>query len=239
MKIVKMHKGSREAFDGFIEQRLNEVEVDNDMADKYFADMNLPVPVIPVSESFLSKYKNVLGLFVLLASIGFAIVLFSVKTKKDGAIDEISINKEKALLEKQSKAIIDNTNNNIITSTVKETEAVEGNAAVNENIISVKKNKSTNGLINKNIASTDNNNFNNTFSKKKSEKIFTFLVKKNSISNINDGKLIAETVLTSDKITSTHSNIDNNNSTKITEIKPVKSEKKIETKNSDSLYIIW
>jgi hypothetical protein len=67
MKIVKMHKGSREAFDDFIEQRLNDVEIDNDMADKYFADMNLPVPVIPANKiPFLAMRKNKIWLLLLL-----------------------------------------------------------------------------------------------------------------------------------------------------------------------------
>jgi hypothetical protein len=104
MKIVKMHKGSREAFDDFIEQRLNEVEVDNDMADKYFADMNLPVPVIPVTKiSFLSKHKTTLWLLLLLFIISVSMYVFvnnsSIKTSKE------SIAKNKHLLENEKSGI--------------------------------------------------------------------------------------------------------------------------------------
>jgi hypothetical protein len=96
MKIVKMHKGSREAFDDFLEQRLNEVEIDNDMADKYFANMNLPVPVIPApAASFFAKYKNKLWLLMLLFITSIASFLFvnnNTNTKQETVINKSDAN---------------------------------------------------------------------------------------------------------------------------------------------------
>jgi hypothetical protein len=98
MKIVKMHKGSREAFDDFLAQRLNEVEVDNDMADQYFADMNLPIPVMPDTKiSFLHKHKNKLWLLLLLciASISSYVIV----NNKNIKLHETNTAKNKYLLD--------------------------------------------------------------------------------------------------------------------------------------------
>ncbi len=105
MKIVKMHKGSREAFDDFLAQRLNEVEVDNDTADKYFADMNLPLPVIPVTKTFfLSKHKNKLWLLLLLFITSFSTYLF-VNTKSNKKIKQVV---------EKSKYLQENVDDNVI-----------------------------------------------------------------------------------------------------------------------------
>jgi hypothetical protein len=98
MKIVKMHKGSREAFDDFLAQRLNEVEIDNDAADKYFADMNLPVPVIPATEiSFLAKHKNKLWLLLFLCITSISTYLLV--NNKNTTLQETETAKNKNVLD--------------------------------------------------------------------------------------------------------------------------------------------
>jgi hypothetical protein len=120
MKIVKMHKGSREAFDDFLAQRLNEVEVDNDMADQYFADMNLPIPVMPDTKiSFLHKNKLWLLLLLCMASISTYVIV----NNKNIKLHETNTAKNKYLLD---NAVVER-NSNIIR---------------NENTISKKENKS-------------------------------------------------------------------------------------------------
>jgi hypothetical protein len=117
MKIVKMHKGSREAFDDFLAQRLNEVEVDNDTADKYFADMNLPVSVMPDAKiSFLSKHKNKLWLLSLLciASISTYVMVNNRKIKlpeTESAINK-SVLENREGENKKNSILNENTFNN-------------------------------------------------------------------------------------------------------------------------------
>ena len=132
MKIVKMHEGSREAFDDFLEQRLNELEIDNDMADKYFANMHLPVPVIPVQPiSFFAQLKNKLWLLVLLFSVGVISFLFVNKN--------INSNNETGLKETiiENNASTNNNNNN-------NDDVVKSNTIVEQ----AEKAKETNGNIN-------------------------------------------------------------------------------------------
>ncbi len=238
MKIVKMHEGSREAFDDFLEQRLNELEIDNDMADKYFANMHLPVPVIPVQPiSFFSKHKNKLWLLVLLFSASIISFLFVNKN--------INSDNEKSL----KGAIIENkaSSNN---------EIVVNNKTIVKQLEIVKEVINTNNLSNAEIVSKkDANTFNyenkNDLEQKNIKLIdISFKTKKNSLKVKNemllDDKNQLDAPLKKDTVDINIRNSFKNTGEKAagklknaTTKKDQKVDSKIEIKQPDSLYIIW
>jgi hypothetical protein len=238
MKIVKMHEGSREAFDDFLEQRLNDLEIDNDMADKYFANMHLPVPVIPVQPvSFFSKHKNKLWLLVLLFGASVISFLF-VK-------NNINSNKEMAL----KAAIIENkasTNNDDVVKTntiAEQTEKVKeanGNINLSNTVTENKNNSNKLSYESKNdVAISKNESFKNL----KISKNNISIEKKTSVLN-NSNQLNEDSNKDSIGINSNHffKNTGEEVANKLKNTSagnPQKADVKAEIKKSDSLYIVW
>jgi hypothetical protein len=259
MKIVKMHEGSREAFDDFLEQRLNEVEIDNDMADKYFANMNLPVPVIPApATSFFSTHKNKLWSLVLLLSIGFISILVvkNNENKKGIVKDEAAISEKKASV----PLINEDKNKNVLSNEEirKPQEMLENEKVINKN------NNTTSSSLNNNTVS-EKNKTGKEIVNKKSDNDFAFkkqkLLESNTVILVKGIKTF-ETNNLGEKKTNVFANerndfkneiIDLNKSTlnkKVQNIetsklqntnpsKTLKVEPKVETKKVDSLYIVW
>ena len=126
-----MHEGSREAFDDFLEQRLNELEIDNDMADKYFANMHLPVPVIPVQPiSFFAQLKNKLWLLVLLFSVG--VISFLFVNKNINSNNETGL--KEAIIENNASTNNNNNNNDDVVKSNTIVEQAEKAKETNDNI---------------------------------------------------------------------------------------------------------
>jgi hypothetical protein len=238
MKIVKMHEGSREAFDDFLEQRLNELEIDNDMADKYFANMHLPVPVIPVQPtSFFAQHKNKLWLLVLLFSV--SIISFLVVNKNINSNNETTL--KEAIIENKAS-----TNKNDVVknkTTVEQAEKVkEANGNINlSNIVTVIKNNSNklsyesknDVALNNNESFKKENKANNNILKEK--KTIVLDTKNQLDKDFNKDSIglnakqqfknMGEEAL--DKLKNT------------TTLKNQKVDTKVEIKKSDSLYIVW
>jgi hypothetical protein len=239
MKIVKMHKGSREAFDDFLEQRLNEVEIDNDMADKYFANMNLPVPVIPApAASFFAKYKNRLWLLMLLFITSIASFLFvnnNTNTKQ-----ETVINKSEANSTAQNNVAIDKND----TQKNKEIEADKSDNVATEN-----DKKLTDIAIVDNNISVIKNEENKKSSVVKSSSNLNQIpatinneVKTNRLKTLknNSKKLEADFGGQKNKeIEKKAELVKTVNTQSVIMPKPIVTDKKVEAKVADSLYIIW
>jgi hypothetical protein len=225
MKIVKMHKGSREAFDDFLAQRLNEVEIDNDTADKYFADMNLPVPVIPATEkTFLAKHKNKLWLLFLLFIV--SILTYQNVNNTKNKKQETSLLKNKYQLDN----IKEQSNNNIVSTenTFKKEKSVfeMDKKTTFENVskivdIEKSKNKISKNKIVQNAQNLLPNNKN-------------IKVKKAN----NKTNMLVDTVITGTKTVNVFVDKKVKSEKLSTQaLKPYSVEKK--TTNVDSLYIIW
>lgn len=225
MKIVKMHKGSREAFDDFIEQRLNKVEVDNDMADKYFADMNLPVPVIPATEkTFLAKHKNKLWLLFLLFIV--SILTYQNVNNTKNKKQETSLLKNKYKLD----SIKEQSNKNIVSAEntfKKEKSVFEMDKKTKfENVSKIVDIEKIKNKISKNkiVQNTQNLLSNNKNIKVK---------KANSKTN-----MLIDTIVTDPKTVNVFVDKKVKSEKSSTQaLKPYSVEKK--TTNVDSLYIIW
>lgn len=220
MKIVKMHKGSKEAFDDFLKQRLNEVEVDNDAADKYFAEMNLPLPIVPSTEiSFFAKHKNKLWLLALLFCTGIATFTFLYNNKPKNS--DISIYK---------KSTSGNTNNVAIQTINNPTKNNEVNTVqqktkkLTDAVLLKKNTPKTENVSNENLASNNSDNF-LAQTKKNNYKNAGKLLDSMDIPDQKTGNPINEKNISSLQKAST------TNTTK----EPIKTDKK----QADSLYIIW
>ncbi len=220
MKIVKMHKGNKEAFDDFLKQRLNEVEVDNDAADKYFAEMNLPVPVVPVTEiSFFAQHKNKLWLLALLFCTSIATITFLYKTNSNTT--DISIKKKSTTGNSNNEAIQTNSN----PTKNKEVNTVQQKTKKLTDAVLLKKNTpKTENVSNENLASKNSDNF-LAQTKKNNYKNAGKLLDSMDIPDLKTGNPINEKNISSLQKAST------TNTTK----EPIKTDKK----QADSLYIIW
>ncbi len=220
MKIVKMHKGNKEAFDDFLKQRLNEVEVDNDAADKYFAEMNLPVPVIPATEiSFFAQHKNKLWLLALLFFTSITTFTFLYKTNSNKS--DISIDKKSTLDNKKNVAMQSNS------YPTKNTEV---------NNVQQKTKKTTDELLLKNNTQKIENVRNGKLASNNSDK---FLVQTKKNKYRNTGKLL-DSLEISDQKTGNPTNEKNISSQqKASTTNTIKEPIKTDKKQADSLYIIW
>jgi hypothetical protein len=239
MKIVKMHKGSREAFDDFLEQRLNEVEIDNDMADKYFANMNLPVPVIPApAASFFTKYKNKLWLLILLFITSIASFLFvnnNTNTKQETVINKSEANstaQNNVAIDKndtqKNKEIETDKSDNVATKSDKKLTDI---AIVDNDISFVKKEENKKSSVVKSssnlnqIPATINNEVKTTRLKtlKNNSKKLEADFREQKNKEIEKKEELVKTVNTQSAIIP----------------KQIVTDKKVEAKVADSLYIIW
>ena len=220
MKIVKMHKGNKEAFDDFLADRLTTIDIDIDVAEKYFAKMNLPVPVNTVAKnSFFVRHKfKFLGLFILF-SISFVALKFTLQNnnmaiqkqiapKKYDVFTKNNLATTKTKLVVKSETLIKNTS-------IENNKAEILNIKSAKNNITVQSNNRTNNIavLNKSIEQT--NIAANTI---KSTKPFIIPISKNKQIESNTPTLIS-------KKDSVFTNTNYQNITKLT-IK-------------DSLYIIW
>jgi hypothetical protein len=225
MKIVKMHKGSRETFDDFLAQRLNEVEINNDEADKYIADMHLPISVTPViNNSFLFTNKNKLWLLLLLCIGSISIYVF-VNNKHINEQETVAVKKEEKLGYKTISSIDEvNKAENKIN---KDKQITEGN----------------NNTLSTNNEIVENERFSNTIVRTKIEKVNgnRFIKKQNGLLKKRGGvaedysyKTLVEnktiSIVANAKITSTIV-------TPTIVSKPLIVDKK--ASHADSLYIIW
>jgi hypothetical protein len=225
MKIVKMHKGSREAFDDFLAQRLNEVEIDNDTADKYFADMNLPVPVIPANKiSFLVMHKNKVWLLLLLFITSISAYLI-VSITKNRQYDTASIKNKypsNNVKEQSNKNTVSTKNIFKEAENVFEIDKKNELASVNKivHIDKFKNNISENKVKQKieNLLSNNQNRKVNKANNKKNIFIDTVILEPKA-ANVSVDKKISSVIVSSPSI------------------KLNKIDKK--TPTTDSLYIIW
>ena len=235
MKIVKMHEGSREAFDDFLEQKLNELEIDNGVADRYFASMNLPVPVIPLhSISFFDQHKNKLWLVVLFFGvITFSLFLINNNLNSNNEnITKASTTVRNAIsnnvvVKSETKPIIklDKSNENIRLSNT------EAGTINNSNIINIES-ETFLKQKNKRIINTNNNYAVSDLKQKKmtqldNQNYLSDVYKKDTISSDNKffNKKVGQQTINKLKKSNTIQN---------QKIVP-----RIDNKQSDSLYIIW
>jgi hypothetical protein len=244
MKIVKMHEGSREAFDDFLEERLNELEIDNDAADKYFANMNLPVPVMPTPElSFFAKHKIKLWSLFLLCITSITTFTFLYNHKKQ---NNASVTDYKNIIQRES------------TTTTK--VAISPSVLSKNNSENIKTNKTTDEFSGKQIptekklANSDNDGVNNNKMRNKQLQDVNQLEKNtaklntekkiilpNQLNNAIDNNTDAVTNNIANKVLEGSKDSIQKNTAVLKDIlkKTVIEEKKSVSKQADSLYIVW
>ena len=101
-----MHNSSEEDFDGFLQQQLNNVEVDNALAEKYLNDMKFPV--ILECDKMGNKRRRKIILFILMLLFCF---VFSVLYRHNFSSKNIGNNTKNTILKKD--VIIENSNSKI------------------------------------------------------------------------------------------------------------------------------
>ncbi len=220
MKIVKMHKGNKEAFDDFLADRLTTIDIDIDVAEKYFAKMNLPIPVNTVAKnSFFVRHKfKFVSLFILF-SISFVALKFTLQNN-NMAIQKQIAPKIYNVFTKNNLAST-KTTLAVKSETLNQNSSIRNNKAEILNIKSAKSNitvqsnyrKNNIAVLNKSIEQTDI-----APNTTKSTKPFIIPISKNKQIESNTPTLIS-------KKDSVYKNTNYQNSTKLT-IK-------------DSFYIIW
>jgi hypothetical protein len=244
MKIVKMHEGSREAFDDFLEERLKELEIDNDAADKYFANMNLPVSVMPTPElSFFAKHKIKLWSLFLLCITSITTFTFLYNQNKQ---NNASVTDNKNTIQRES------------TTTAKAT--INPSALCKNNSENIETNKTANEFSGKEIpsekklADSDNDKVNNNKISNKQLQDVNQL--ENNTAKVNSEKKIILPNLLNNTVDNNGDGVTNNFANKVlsgskdsiqknTAVlkdmlkKTVIEEKKSVSKQVDSLYIVW
>ena len=257
MKIVKMHKGTREAFDDFLEQRLNDVEIDNDLADKYFAGMNLPVSVIPATKSFFTNFKNKIWLITLIVSVIIISAIFIntntknlqqnnfLQSKKTDTLNTTNFNNQSNLVKNNSNNFLEINNNTIKSADV--------------NILNINKSIAKIKIATTTLTSNKNFILNTSIVKDRKEnlekaKVSTAigylnsndkssLIKKNTKQqvgkNVEEKNLVLESISINNKIVPLKFDNNINNILQKEIIKSNTNDKKVVVKSIDSLYIVW
>lgn len=234
MKIVKMHKGNTEAFDDFLHQKLDELQVDNDLADKYFGLMNLPAPEDITKNDRKNHFKkNVKYLLLLLLFIFFSSIIIIQSVNKYNS-------KQGDILNKSKKAIYPNkvVENDFKSVSNKKPTLISNH--YDSTITNIQFNNKN--VISKNLAVNNLNNIKGktgTYSNQVIKYDVANIKKVNGanfISNdINNDSLIGE-----NHISKTVLIPESNSEKKLFEQKQILQIQKTKpTQTADSLYIIW
>jgi hypothetical protein len=115
MKLLRMPDKATEQFDRFVQQTLNELEIDVSRADEQAGSMQFPVPVAPAAKPgllnrFFGGKRKYLSLLILLLFFSGAVIMVVHKNNTGAA------NKENNSTEKKEAGNTNTGNTNTITS---------------------------------------------------------------------------------------------------------------------------
>ncbi len=234
MKIVKMHKGSTEAFDDFLHQKLTEVKVDNDLANKYFDLMSLPAPENIAGKhdkSFFkrnSKYLLLLLLFMLFTGVLFNYSINYYNTKE---VNNLNVPKKTVQQMDLEKKVFESTNTKIEPIFLnRKTAAIDSVSIIKNN--SIFKNlsiTSSNKLIERN-GTKSNKNINPKPLNLNRLNTATTIFKNSNVDSLENSKHFLKDILVKEN------NLDKKPIDNKQVLQPLKPPP---AKATDSLYIIW